>query len=65
MRFELRLTAYDMLDVVQVVLMVHSTAPDAPEPILVLRRVVAARGEGIDVPHEWARDALISALETL
>lgn len=65
MRYELRLTAYDCLDMVQVVLLVHSTAPDAPEPLLVLRRVVATRGEGVDAPHEWARDALISAVETL
>lgn len=65
MRYELRLTAYDCLDQIQVVLTVHTTAPDAPEPVVCLRRVVTCQGTGIDLPHEWARDALISAVETL
>lgn len=65
MRFELRFTAYDVLDTLHCVLTVSATTPDTPEPVLALRRVVSCPGIGQDVPERWARDALVSVLETL
>lgn len=66
MRYELRLTAYDMLDQVQVFASVEGT-PDAPgQPIeRVLVRSVQLQGTGTGEATEWTRKALLALLEAL
>lgn len=66
MRYELRLTAYDMLDQVCVSAMVYET-PDRPDcPIeLVVTKSVQVQGEGTETATEWTREALIAMLEAL
>lgn len=66
MRYEARVTAYDMLDQVTVVLCVYSTADQVEGGSqLVLQRGTTVQGTGELDPTEWARDALVAALETL
>lgn len=66
MRYELRLTAFDMLDQVHVVLTLVDSGSDYPVTYTtVLSRATTVRGEGESDPSRWARDALIAALETL
>lgn len=66
MRYEARLTAYDVMDKVCVALVVLE-ASDAPQvsTTVVLRTVTTVQGEGEPDPSSWARDALVAALETL
>lgn len=66
MRYEARLTAYDMLDRVCVSLVVLEAgeAPQASQQV-VLRSTTTVQGEGESDPSQWARDALITALESL
>lgn len=66
MRYELRVTAYDMLDQVAVALVVLE-AGDTPQVSTkaVLRSMTVVRGTGEPDPSEWARDALVAALEAL
>jgi len=66
MRYELRVTAFDMLDQVNVAI-VCLEASDIPQvsTTVVLRRVTAVRGTGEQDPEEWTRDALVAALEAL
>ncbi len=66
MRYEAHLTAYDMLDQVQVTLSIRGTegslgAPQEP----VLFRSTLVRGTGEVDPTEWGKDALLAILETL
>ena len=66
MRYEARVTAYDVLHQVQVTLVVYSN--DGAEeghysPVLTLSDTFAGEGEGD--PREWARDALVALLERL
>ena len=66
MRYEMRLTAYDMLDSVVLSLILLDTADRPPEhweTRLALARTI--RGEGVSDPREWARDALVAMLEAL
>jgi hypothetical protein len=64
MRYELRLTAYDMLDQVCVSTALFQTG-DIPEerPRAVLHWLSQAQGLGTSDPREWVRDALLCALE--
>lgn len=66
MRYELRVTAFDMLDQIHVSTALFSTT-DSPElsraPVLALCSQVP--GTGTTDPREWARDALLAALEDL
>ena len=66
MRYEARVTAFDMLDQVHVALVVLE-AGDAPQVSqqVVLRSLTTVRGEGESDPSQWARDALVAILETL
>jgi hypothetical protein len=66
MRYEMRVTAYDMLDRVAVALVVLEAA-DSPQVStqVVLRATTVAQGEGESDPSAWARDALVQALESL
>lgn len=66
MRYEARVTAYDVLDQVCVALVVLETL-DYPEfsTQVVLRSVTTVQGEGEPDPSAWARDALVALLETL
>lgn len=66
MRYEARVTAFDMLDQVHVALVVleAGTEPQATQQV-VLRSMTTVRGEGEPDPSEWARDALVAILETL
>lgn len=66
MRYELRMTAYDMLDQVCVALVIWSQ-PDADVTgqVPVLKAATTVRGSGESDPSAWARDALVSALEIL
>lgn len=65
-RIEARLTAYDVLDQVQIVVRItgHEDRTDAQEEweTLVSTRI---RGEGETRGREWLQDALIAALEAL
>lgn len=66
MRYELRVTAYDVMDEVWVSTVLHQT-PDIPsgptELVWALSSTTA--GTGVTDPREWARDALVAALEVL
>jgi hypothetical protein len=66
MRYEARVTAYDVMDKVCVALVVL-VAEDMPQVSsqVVLRRVTTVPGEGESDPSEWARDALVAILESL
>lgn len=66
MRYEARVTAFDMLDQVHVALVVleAGTEPQATQQV-VLRSMTTVRGEGESDPTAWARDALVAILETL
>lgn len=66
MRYEARVTAYDVLDTVVVALVVLR-AEDIPQVStqVVLRSTTTLRGEGESDPCLWARDALVGILETL
>lgn len=66
MRYELRLTAYDMLDTVAIATVVLE-AGDMPQVSTraVHRSVTTVRGTGESDPLQWARDALVAALEDL
>lgn len=66
MRYELRLTAYDMLDQVAVATVILE-AGDIPQVStkVVRRSVTTVRGTGELDPSQWARDALVAALEDL
>jgi len=66
MRYEMRVTAYDMLNVVCVAVVVYESDPDAPvlrEPVV--KSTTTVQGTGESDPTEWAKSALIAALERL
>ena len=66
MRYEARLTAYDMLDAITVALVIWESADDElSKPAVVLRTATTLRGVGETDPTEWTRDALVAILETL
>lgn len=66
MRYELRVTAFDMLDQVHIVLalMEDSDVPDVKRRTVVTR-TTTVRGSGESDPSVWARDALVAAVECL
>lgn len=66
MRYDMRVTAYDVMDQVTTVVCVYSTL-DLPgaRPALVLQRVTTEPGTGEPEHSAWARDALVQALESL
>lgn len=66
MRYELRLTAFDMLDMVHVSACCYET-PDTPglPTERVLAMTATARSKGTGTATEWTREALIQMLEAL
>lgn len=66
MRYELRLTAYDMLDQVQITAIVDGCLEGPGAPIQrVLVRSVQAQGKGTESATEWTREALAAMLQAL
>lgn len=66
MRYEARITAYDMFDQVQVAVVVWETDEDPTTPNTPVVRLVLARpGTGESDPYQWTRDVLVQALENL
>lgn len=66
MRYELRLTAFDMLDNIHIVLTLEDSGFDYPiSRTVALQTVTTVRGTGESDPSAWAKDALVAALETL
>lgn len=66
MRYELRLTAYDVMDTVMiagVVLMTGDHPGDVSTPVL--RWTTSIPGVGQQHPGEWTTDTLLGALEAL
>ena len=66
MRYEARVTAYDVMDRVMVALVVLEAA-DVPQvsTTVVHRCTTTLRGEGESDPRQWAIDALVGLLESL
>jgi hypothetical protein len=66
MRYELRLTAFDMLDQVHVSAACYST-PESPEQPIerVWARTETVQGEGCTTATDWIREALLVMLEVL
>jgi len=66
MRYELRLTAFDVMDQVWVTVTVQSGADAAERPIeLVLARSTQAQGKGTTEATAWTREALEAMLRAL
>lgn len=66
MRYELRMSAYDVMDQIWVTLSLHSqqdVAEGAADALAHISTTVAGVGESD--PREWMRDALVAALEVL
>jgi hypothetical protein len=66
MRYEARVTAFDVMDQVHIALVVkcqQSVAEGHPMEVLALSCSIA--GEGVDDAHHWVRDALVALLEYL
>lgn len=66
MRYELRMTAYDMLDQVHVGALCYMT-PDDPneQSAVVLAWSTTFPGTGIQGARDWSQEALIATLEAL
>lgn len=64
MRYEARVTAYDVMDAVHISIALYGTpdTPGAPSQ-LALQRTTTMRGTGEADPHEWLHDALCAAME--
>lgn len=62
----MRVTAFDMLDQVHVAVVILEAA-DMPQAATrtVVTRVSTQRGTGESEPYQWARDALVQAVESL
>lgn len=66
MRYEARITAYDMLDQICVAAVLYRN-DDYPTslPEVVLRTAISVQGEGETDPTVWLRDSLLALAETL
>lgn len=66
MRYEARITAYDMMDQVCVGAMVRGDGDDPLRPpVIAFSASVIATGTGELEPRDWLRDALVALLEVL
>lgn len=66
MRYEVRMTAFDMLDQVHVALVILQTHRDgSPVSSVLDARTTTVRGTGESDPLQWTRDALVAALECI
>lgn len=66
MRYEVRLSAYDVMDQIWVSLTLHSQQ-DVAEGIgsALVHVSTSVAGTGETDPHAWIRDALVAALEAI
>lgn len=66
MRYEARVTAFDMLDKVNVAVVILE-ASDIPQVStrVVQTTVTTVQGTGESDPLQWTRDALVAAIEAL
>lgn len=59
MRYEMRLTAYDVMDLVHISLTVSEThGPSDAATSTALHMITTARGRGLDDPRTWALEVL-------
>lgn len=66
MRYELRLTAYDMLDRVNIVCHLEETnGPSDTTSSTALHLICGMRGKGLTEPREWVEEALRTVLHHL
>lgn len=66
MRYEARMTAYDCMDKVQVVLnATDTTATEENKVDMMLNVSVTVDGRGTDDIRQWAREALVALLSAL
>lgn len=66
MRYEARMTAYDCMDKVQVVLnATDTTATEENKVDMMLNVSVTVDGRGTDDIRQWAREALVAILSAL
>lgn len=66
MRYEARITAYDCLDKVQVVLNASDTTATATNDLTMhLNLAVTVDGKGTDDVRQWVREALVALLSSL
>ena len=66
MRYEARITAFDMLDTIHVAMVVYeSGSGETVTPRAVLMRTATVQGTGELEASRWARDALVAMAETL
>lgn len=66
MRYELRLTAFDMLDQIHVAASLHATPDDPAAPTeRVWARTATSRSTGCTEATEWTREVLTTMLEAL
>lgn len=66
MRYELRVTAFDVMDRVHVATALYRTGQGTEPPtVLVGTRVTTVPGTGESDPWQWATDALVAAVENL
>lgn len=66
MRYELRLTAFDMMEQIHIVLGVFEDNGLSGVPhTLVARSVLTVQGTGESDPRQWTTDVLVAAIEAL
>lgn len=66
MRYRLYLSAWDIMDNVYVAVGVYDDSGEREDDgVRCVELKTTIRGTGESDPHEWARDALIAALESL
>ena len=66
MRYEARITAFDMLDTIHVAMVVYESGHgETVTPRAVLIRTTTVLGTAEPEPSRWARDALVAIAETL
>jgi hypothetical protein len=66
MRYELRMTAFDMMEDIHIVVgLYESSGVSGVSHTLVERRVLTVRGTGESDPIQWTTDVLVAAIETL
>lgn len=66
MRYELRVTAYDVMDFVHVQVALYGSQDEPGDPTGLLgTSTTTVQGTGESDQWQWARDALVAALEDL
>lgn len=66
MRYETRITAYDMLDMICISCEMWESRSDSPGRSVAFSTIgLHLQGEGTSDPQQWLRDVLVGLLETL